>query len=259
LIKASDNTSNIQRNQSLTLNYNIANISKSINISFLAGGSIDYNFTQTNLFNFNSNINVYRRMVFDERNTIVLKHRFSKGYYFSKNDHKIQVEYTVSSSFSDSQIIQENELYPLSSEQYDGGLSLAFIPQNIFFNEIKLKSNLSTNFIRINNTKVNAIQYNKSAISFNKTNGKHNYNLRFYSEVFNSQSETLLRNDFELNYRFYLSKNTSLFLKGISILNILGINENAGNLMTNSSSGLNITTINTNTFGYLITGIEFKL
>jgi len=258
LMTADINERNIQQSQSLTINYNIANISKSLNLSFLAGGSIDNNFTQANLFDFQSNINVYSRMIFDEKKTFVLKHRYSKGFYFSKNDHKIQFGYEVSSTFSDNHIIQENSLYPFRTEQYDAALNLVLIPQNKFFNELALSSNLSNNHIKINNTKVNSIQYNRNALSISKANGKHLYSLLLYNEIFNSESETIERNDLDLKYRYYFNNNISIFTRGVSILNLLNINNTAGDLSTNSVSGLNITTINTNTFGYIITGVEFK-
>ncbi|WMN06555.1 hypothetical protein QYS48_32845 [Marivirga arenosa] len=249
---------NIQQSQNLTLDYNIANISKSLNVSFLAGGSIDNNFTQANLFDFNSNINVYNRMIFDERESFILKHRYSKGFYFTRKDHKIQFGYELSSTFSNNQIAQENIIYPFSTEKYDAKLNLFFIPQDLFFSEVSLLTNLSNNIIKINQNKVNSIEYNKNTLAISKAQGNHIYSAFFYNEVFKSETETIRRNDLDLKYQYTFNESISIFTKGIAILNLLNINNTAGNLSTNSISGLNITTINTNTFGYIITGVQLK-
>lgn len=259
LVVSNDISGNIQQKQNLTLNYNITNISKSKNISFLAAGSMDNNFSQISLIDASSNINMYQRMIFDERRTLFLEHRYSKGFYFSKNDHKLQLGYKVSGSFTESEVIQNNNLLPLYTEQFDIGMNLAFIPQKLFFTEIAFKSSYSKNNISIDKQRVNAIDLNRNLIFMSKSDGNHIYSIQFYHEIFKSQSETIIRNDFDLTYRFYINKDTSLFMTGKSILNLLNINQNEGDLTTNSINGLNITTINNNTFGYLILGVQFKI
>ncbi len=259
LITSSDFSKSIQQKQNLTINYDVSNISKSKTISFLIAGSIDKNFTQNSLIDANSNINTFQKNIFDKRKTLFLKHSYSKGYYFSKNDHKLQLSYKISSSFLESEITQNNILQPLYTEQFGIGFNVALIPQKMFFTELTLKTNYSKNNIDINDLRVNSIDINKNAIFISKSEGNHIYSIEFYNERYKSETEIVIRNDLNISYRFYINKNTSLFLKGINIFDLLNINNNAGNLKTSSINGLNITTINNNTFGYLITGIQFKI
>jgi hypothetical protein len=133
LITSNDISKNIQQKQNLIISYNIASISKSKNISFLVAGSTDNNFSQNSLIDFNSNINTFQKGIFNNRKTLFLKHYYSKGYYFSNKDHKLQLGYKISSSFLESEIIQNNTLQPLYTEKFDAGLNFALIPQKMFF------------------------------------------------------------------------------------------------------------------------------
>lgn len=259
LITSSDISRNIQQKQNLTLSYNISNISKSKNISFLVTGSKDNNFSQNSLIDFNSNINTFQKNIFNKRKKLFLRHAYSKGYYFSKNDHKLELGYNISSSFLKSEIIQNNVLQPLNTKSFDLGLNIALIPQKMFFTELALKTNYLKNNVSINELKINSIDMNKNSVTISKSDGSHNYFIEFYNELYKSETEMVNRNDLNISYRFYINKNTSFFLKGTNIFNLLSINRNTGKITTNSINGINITTINNNTFGYLIAGIQFKI
>jgi len=259
LITSNDISRNIQQTQIAVFSYNISNIAKSKSISFLVAGSKDNNFSQNSLTNFNSNINTFQKGVFDKRKTLFLKHSYSKGYYYSKKDHELQLGYKISSSFLESEVIRNNVLQPLYTEQFDVGLNFALIPQKMFFTELALKTNYSKSNIAINDLKINSIGVNKNTLSISKSDGNHIYSMEFYNERYKSETEIINRNDLNISYRFYFNKKTSFFIKGKNTINLLNIRKNTGNLITNSINGLNITTINNNTFGYLIAGIQFKL
>jgi len=259
LIKSENILNNIQQKQQLILNYNITNISKSKHISFLISGSKDHKFSQNSLLNFDTTINTFEKNIFDNRQTLFLKHRYSKGFYFSKNDHKLQLGYTISSSFSDSEIIQNNLLQPLYTEQYNTGLHTALLPQKMFFTELALRTNFSKNNIDINNSSANEINTRKNTVFLSKSDGNHIYSLTFYNETYKTITNKLNRNDINASYRYFINKNTSVFCKGTNIFNLLNSTKNQANITTNTINGLNITTINNNTFGYLIAGIQFKI
>lgn len=259
LVTSNNILGNIQHKQNLTLSYNFLNISKSKSISFLAAGSIDNNFSQNSLIDFNSNINTFKKTIFNEKKNIYFENKYSKGFYFSKNDHNIQIAYKISSLFLESEVFKNNVLVPFKTEQFDVGMNFAFIPQKLFFTEFSLKFNYLKNNFYIDQQKINAIDINKNSVFLNKVSDNHIYSIEFYNELFKSGSEIINRNDFNISYRLYITKNSSIFIKGENIFNLFNINKNAGDLTTNSINNLNITTIKNNTFGYLITGIQFKL
>ena len=259
LITSNEFLDNSTQRQNGIVSYTISNISKSKNISFLVAVSKDSNFSQNSIVNFNSTSNQFQKNIFDQRKTLFVKQDYSKGFYFSENDHKIQFGYTVSSTFFEGEVIQRSIIKPIYSEQFALGLNISVIPQQMFFTELVLNGDYTKSDIRINSLEINSINTTKKAIALIKSDGNYSYSIEFYSQRYQTENELIATNDIKISYRYYINTNTSVFLRGINILNVLNLNNNAGDLKSNAINGVNTTTIDTNTFGYLIMGIQFKI
>ena len=259
LVLSGDFSHHITQRQELSLFYDISNVARERYLSFSASGTLDRNFLQTNLVDFKADINTYERRVFDERKTLFLDHGFSKGFYFSKQNHLFRVGYQLSGSLSESHTIRNKTLLPLRTAYFDIGLDLSLEPQHLFFSELALTADYAQDHFFIDGERVNRNDTYVNTVRISQSDGKHIFSIEFYNGVSKTPTERVIRNDMGGSYRFYFAKKASVFIKGENLLNLLGLNDEAGYLSTSAANGMNITTIRYNSLGYCIVGIQLKL
>ncbi|MXV37915.1 hypothetical protein GO491_04370 [Flavobacteriaceae bacterium Ap0902] len=258
LILSSDFSDNLSRNQTAIIEYNISSITKSKGISFMIIGNKHNDFTQLVIRDITNNLTAYERLLFNSRNSVSFKHRYSKGYYFSPKYHQIRWGYNIGLNLSKGDVFYNNDYEKLITKGYNFGLSVGFVFQDLFLTNLSLKNSFNPIHSIISNSTINKITTNTTALYIDKILDQYDFSLEAYRQHFFTDNKTVERYDINLSAQYKLNKNTSIKMYGKSLFSLFKTPDNNANISTNSNTGYNVTVINENILGYATIGINYK-
>lgn len=257
----SDKNYNLQLNQnkSFGAQYSYNSLSKSKYFSTSLGYNQINNALQNVFSNFSNNILFYKTIIIENQKSYSFNIEASKGYYFSKNSHKISFKTIINTIQSNSYTFLENEVLPLRNNTFQPKLVISFEPQKTFFKELNVSFLMNKTQTYINSNLYNTQTTYNNYIEMIGEKGKFFYNIKYYYNIITNQEQKFYRSDINFNIKYKLNDNTFLTFQSNSLLTLLNINNNnISNLAISTNEGIKTTTINPSILAYLITGIQFK-
>ncbi|WP_026703936.1 hypothetical protein [Flavobacterium soli] len=243
-------------NNNLGLQYTFYNFSKSEYLSLSTNGSLNYNAINYIFNSIDNNQLVYNAIISDKQIVTNNNVTYSKGWYFSKQLHKITISPKYEFTFIQNNI---NHSVKFNNQNFIQKYNISFEPNKWFIKEASLNYSISNTIFFENNLKTNTVIIDKYNLSFLAESSKIEFKTNFYIENFNLGSTKFKRHDINLNFIYKFSKTFNLTISGNSLLTLFNLDNPISNISTNNNQGITTTTTNPNILGYLLTGIQFKL
>lgn len=245
----------------LNLGYFYNNVSASFAYDLRLSLGKTRNYLETIFNKIEETVFVYDLLRFDSKTDKKVIVGSSKGVYFSKKYHKIDFRPQLLWSKSEGPTFFRSSNVNYSTLVRRANLTIAFLPQNFLFQEASLRSVYLSS-----RTFYDQIEYNRQAtftnsfsLEFNKEDS-YEYSLTLKSENYSIAGNSYKRLDLDVNGKYNLQKNLSLFVTGRSLLNLFNLTKNnISSLNVQVQDGLRTETINTSILGYMIFGLNIKL
>lgn len=258
-INADINKYTISQTSNIEAGYHYSNIAKAKAAYITYNYQTDRNTIQSIYDTAVNNIFFYRNIVVDRKRSSTFSAGLSKGFYITKQYHKLDIGGNLSYTNDAFPTIVNHQTQQYQIQKIAGNIELGFIPQSFFIKEITLGSKLSYQHLLLDGDLINKQSDINHYISFSSSNKKTDWKLTLEETWFKSAGISFHVPNCNFSVRYKQSEKLSFGLNGKSIFNVIGLNHNPNTSLSTYSEGNLITqTINTYRIGYILLNIIYK-